>query len=102
MNLQLPLYAIATQSTNKGRCEVAYFNLGKTLEKKFDSVGRTDELHLDSAHACAAAVIKKIQAGHFWPPNEAVLEAHDDFAGFFPDGIDRSVDSDAFKNYQFA
>ena len=42
VNLQLPLYAIATQSKNKGRSEVAYFNLGKTLEKKFDSaLGRT-------------------------------------------------------------
>jgi ATP-dependent helicase/nuclease subunit B len=103
VNLQLPLYALATQSTTKGSSKVAYFNLGKTLEKS--SIQRweeLDELHLDSAHACAAAVIKKIQAGQFWPPNEAVLEAHDDFAGFFPDGIDKSVDSNAFKNYQFA
>ena len=46
-------------------------------------------------------VIEKIKAGIFWPPNQDVHEAYDDFAACFPDGIENSVDADAFMGYQF-
>ncbi|HBM85947.1 MAG TPA: hypothetical protein DD423_04045, partial [Opitutae bacterium] len=56
---------------------------------------------LDSARACAAAVIKQMKAGIFWPPNPNVRETYDDFAALFPDGIENSVNPEAFKNYAF-
>jgi hypothetical protein len=47
-------------------------------------------------------VIEKIKDGIFWPPNQDIHEAYDDFAALFPDGIENSVDADAFKHYRFS
>lgn len=101
-DLQLPLYVLAKRDSAAERPAVAYFNLTQTLDKS--GIERWEgftESHLDSAHACAKAVIEQIKAGIFWPPNQDIHNAYDDFAELFPDGIDNSVDRDAFKQYQF-
>ena len=101
-DLQLPLYVLAKREAGSERPSIAYFNLSQTLEKSGTErwEGFTDS-HLDSARACAAAVIEQIKAGIFWPPSQDIHEAYDDFAALFPDGIENSVDPEAFKHYQF-
>ena len=101
-DLQLPLYVLAKREAGSERPSIAYFNLSQTLEKSGIErwEGFTDS-HLDSARACAAAVIEQIKAGIFWPPSQDIHEAYDDFAALFPDGIENSVDPEAFKQYQF-
>jgi ATP-dependent helicase/nuclease subunit B len=101
-DLQLPLYVLSQREPGAERPGVAYFNLAKTLDKT--GVARWDdftESHLDSARACAGAIIAKIKAGVFWPPNNDIRAEYDDFAPLFPDGIENSVDAEAFKNYCF-
>jgi hypothetical protein len=103
INLQLPLYTLAMRSTGKANIRVAYFNLAKTLDKsEFARWHDLTEAHLDSAYACAAAVIRRIQAGQFWPPSNDIPEAFDNFAAYFPDGIEKTVQPGAFENYTFA
>ena len=101
-DLQLPLYMLAKQESGTERPSIAYFNLGQTLEKSGIErwEGFTDS-HLDSARACASAVMEQIKAGIFWPPSQDIHESYDDFAALFPDGIENSVNADAFKQYQF-
>ena len=102
IDLQLPLYLLSQSQSGKERPSVAYFNLAKTLDKselaKWEGFTQS---HLDSARACAEAVIRQIKAGIFWPPNPAVREDYDDFAPLFPDGIENSVNPEAFKSYVF-
>ncbi len=100
-DLQLPLYVLATRESGGARPTVAYFNLPKTLDKS--GIERWDdftESHLESARNCAAALLRQIKAGRFWPPNEK--PQYDDFAPIFPDGIENSVDAQAFEKYRFA
>ena len=102
IDLQLPLYALSQKEHHSERPSVCYFNLGNTLEKS--SILRWEdftESHLDSAYHCAEAVIQQIKDGIFWPPNPDVREQYDDFAALFPDGIENTVDAEAFKNYKF-
>jgi len=101
-DLQLPLYLLSKKESGKERPSAAYINLAKTVDKS--GIARWEDLtdsHLTSAEACAGAIIKKIKAGEFWPPNPNIRAEYDDFAPLFPDGIENSVDVDAFKNYQF-
>ncbi|HKK17309.1 MAG TPA: PD-(D/E)XK nuclease family protein, partial [Opitutales bacterium] len=101
-DLQLPLYLLAQSQHAGTRPGIAYFNLAKTLEKS--EIARWEEFsqsHLDSARNCAGAVIRKIKSGAFWPPNPDVREDYDDFAPLFPDGIENSVEAEAFANYKF-
>lgn len=103
IDLQLPLYVLSQQPNSDLRPSVAYFNLAKTVDKS--GLSRWDDFtqsHLDSARACAEAIIGQIKAGIFWPPNPDVREDYDDFAPLFPDGIEKSVDKSAFEAYKFA
>jgi len=101
-DLQLPLYALAKQADPDSLPTVAYFNCANTLEKSSIQIWDDfSQAQLDSAKACAAAIIEQIRQGIFWPPNPDVREEYDDFATFFPDGIEQSVDAEAFMNYQF-
>ncbi len=102
VDLQLPLYVLSQQQGEQIRPSVAYFNLAKTLDKS--GLTRWEDFtqsHLDSALACAEAIIGQIKAGVFWPPNPDVREDYDDFAPLFPDGIEKSVNKEAFEAYQF-
>lgn len=102
IDLQLPLYLLAKNSDSAERPSIAYFNLSQTLDKS--GIERWDgftQSHLDSAVACANAVIDQIRAGIFWPPNQDIHEAYDDFVDLFPDGIENSVNAKAFEQYQF-
>lgn len=99
-DLQLPLYALSQMRDGQARPNLAYINLAKTQDKS--EIARwTDfsQSHIDSALACAEAVIGQIKAGIFWPPNPDVHEAYDDFAPLFPDGIENGVNGQAFQNY---
>ena len=101
-DLQLPLYLLSRKQEQAERPSVAYFNLAKTLDKS--SIERWDdftESHLDSALACAEAIIDQIRKGIFWPPNNEIRESYDDFAAYFPDGIEKSVNKGAFEQYRF-
>lgn len=101
-DLQLPLYIYSELAADAELPKVAYFNLAKTLEKS--SIAHWDDFsraHLESAIACTQAIITRIQEGVFWPPNPEVHEAYDDFAPYFPDGIDKSVQVEAFAQYHF-
>lgn len=102
IDLQLPLYIHSQMNAGVTRPNAAYFNLAKTLEKS--ELARWEgftQSHIDSALACAEAVIEQIKAGIFWPPNPDVREDYDDFAPLFPDGIENSVNPEAFKSYVF-
>lgn len=102
IDLQLPLYVHSQQKPGEGRAGVAYFNLAKTLEKsEIAPWADFTQSHIDSALACAQAVIVQIKEGIFWPPNPEVREDYDDFAPLFPDGIENSVQAKAFQHYQF-
>ena len=101
-NLQLPLYRLAKDSNHEKDIAIAYFNLGQTTEKS--GIARWETFTLDlqnSAKACAAAVLRQIRSGIFWPPSQTVYEPYDDFIKLFPDGIENSVEAEAFANYQF-
>jgi ATP-dependent helicase/nuclease subunit B len=101
-DLQLPLYIQSQAKPGEPLPKVAYFNLAKTLEKS--AIARWHDFtpsHLDSAINCAQAIIDRIQTGIFWPPNNELREEYDDFAPYFPDGIEKSVDKIAFANYRF-
>jgi ATP-dependent helicase/nuclease subunit B len=102
-DLQLPLYALSQMRDGQARPGLAYINLAKTQEKS--EIARWEDFsqsHIDSALACAEAVIGQIKAGIFWPPNPDVREAYDDFAPLFPDGIENAVDPETFRAYPFA
>jgi ATP-dependent helicase/nuclease subunit B len=101
-DLQLPLYMLAERASGRERPSLGYFNLAQTDEKS--GIERWDDFtdsHLDSARACAAAILKQIKAGIFWPPNPDVRETYDEFAALFPDGIENSVNPEAFSHYAF-
>ncbi|MEM7791840.1 MAG: PD-(D/E)XK nuclease family protein [Verrucomicrobiota bacterium] len=101
-DLQLPLYVMAKAEEYDERPSVAYFNLAKTLDKSGIERWETfSQSHLDSARACAAAVIAKIRSGVFWPPNLDIPSNYDDYAHLFPDGIEKSVLPEAFARYEF-
>ncbi|WPJ96039.1 PD-(D/E)XK nuclease family protein [Coraliomargarita algicola] len=102
IDLQLPLYVYSQLEAGKERPRVAYINLAKTLEKSEIAPWEDfTQSHVDSAIACAEALIRQIKAGVFWPPNPDLREDYDDFAPLFPDGIENSVKAEAFQNYQF-
>lgn len=102
INLQLPLYWLAKKTSGEKNIKTAYFNIGQTLEKSGISHWETftEELS-DSAKICATTVIKQIKSGVFWPPNLTLYEAYDEFVHLFPEGVENSIDADAFANYQF-
>lgn len=105
-DLQLPLYAHAqmlNQTAEQIRPSLAYINLAKTQEKS--EITRWEDFsqsHIESALACAEAVIQQMKAGIFWPPNPDIREDYDDFAACFPDGIENAVDPETFQSYRFA
>lgn len=101
-DLQLPLYGLARDPNQETDISLAYFNLGQTVDKS--GIARWEPFYrnlYDSAQACAAAILRQIRSGIFWPPNQAVYGPYDDFIKLFPDGIEHSVDAKAFTNYQF-
>ena len=101
-DLQLPLYLLSQETSGSQRPKLAYFNLARTLEKS--GMAPWDDFtqsHLESAQACTRAIIRQIKAGIFWPPNTSIRENYDDFASLFPDGIDHSVEAEAFSHYSF-
>lgn len=101
-DLQLPLYRIAKDPNHGKDTSLAYFNLGQTIDKSGIARWETFSPDMnDSARACAAAILRQIKAGIFWPPNQDIYEPYDDFIGLFPDGIENSVDADVFANYRF-
>lgn len=101
-DLQLPLYKLTKDTNSKKAISLAYFNIGQTIDKsgvvRWESY--TQDLH-DSAKACAEGILRQIKNGIFWPPNQNVYEAYDEFKQLFPDGIENSVEKDAFMNYSF-
>jgi len=100
IDLQLPLYVLATREAGEARPGLAYVNLPKTLEHSgFARWEDFSESHLDGARACAAALVRQIKAGAFWPPLER--PKYDDFAPLFPDGLENSVDAEKFAHYRF-
>lgn len=102
-DLQLPLYALAQSQAGNPRPALAYVNLAKTQDKsQFARWADFSQSHIDSALACAEALIGQIKAGIFWPPNADVREDYDDFAPVFPDGIEKGVRPEAFQKYSFA
>lgn len=101
-DLQLPLYRFAKNPGYEKDIALAYFNLGQTIDKS--GIVRWENFSqdlYDSSKTCAAAILKKIKAGVFWPPNQNLRESYDDFRELFPDGIENSVDAEAFANYLF-
>ena len=101
-DLQLPLYRLAKEAKNEEALSLAYFNVGQTIDKsgivRWDNFSQEQQ---SSANACAAAILRQIKKGIFWPPNQNYNEAYDEFRQIFPDGIERSVEADAFANYKF-
>jgi ATP-dependent helicase/nuclease subunit B len=83
-NLQIALYSAALGDVD----EIGYFALGATEAdvklSLWDGFGQEDR---DSAMACAAWVVKEVQAGAFWPPAEGVK--YDDYEAL---ALGRSLD----------
>lgn len=82
LDLQLPLYHLMLQAEYPGSCSLGFFNLcraaGDTGLLLWDDF--SDEL-LESALACAGAILDGIKARRFWPPNQV---RHDEFSRLFP------------------
>lgn len=101
-DLQLPLYMSAQTEVYSSRPRLAYFNLAKTSNHSgIERWSDFTDSHLESALDCAQAVIDQIHRGIFWPPNNTMREEYDEFAAYFPDGIEQSVDADEFRQYTF-
>ncbi len=100
-NLQLPLYVEALRREGEP-ARAAYFNLPKSREKAgLEDFAELTSALLESAVACAAAVVREVRAGHFWPPNLDLREDYDDFAPLFPDGIGAAVEAEDFAAFTF-
>ena len=101
-DLQLPLYRLAKDPNYEKDISLAYFNLGQTVDKSGPARWEAFSMDLhNSAKACAAAILRQIKAGIFWPPNQNLYEPYDDFVTLFPNGIENSVDVEAFNYYKF-
>jgi ATP-dependent helicase/nuclease subunit B len=93
-DLQLPLYRRAVSMLTAGApLECGYFNLPKASSevsiRGWEEFTRELE---DAAWRCAEGVAAAIQAGEFWPPNEAIRPERDDFAALFHHGVAESVE----------
>ena len=101
-DLQLPLYNFAKNPNCEKPISLAYFNLAQTIDKS--GIVRWENFSQrlnDSAISCTTSILRQIKNGVFWPPNQNYNETYDDFRQIFPDGIEHSVDAEAFANYQF-
>ena len=101
-DLQLPLYAAYWREKTGQIPRVGYINLPKSGEGAevafWEGFGETE---IESALACAKALIGQIRAGVFWPPNPHLRETFDDYAPLFPDGFAQSVDHALLEAYPF-
>lgn len=81
-DLQLPLYAAALRHKfDEPVSQVAYACLTKTLfDVQILEWPEFDQAWEDAALACAAEAVRRIRAGHFWPPNP---KARGDFDHLF-------------------
>lgn len=101
-DLQLPLYNFAKDPNNEKGVSLAYFNIGQTVEKSgIVRWENFDQELYDSAKSCTTAILRRIRSGVFWPPSQNYNENYDEFRLVFPDGIENSVDAEAFANYPF-
>lgn len=104
-NLQLPLYALAFTTENKSTVlpRLSYYSIPKSAEKtQLANWSDFEQSTLDSAKNCAEAILKNIEEGKFWPPNEHIDPILDSFAHLFPDGIHKTVDARAFDPFIYS
>jgi ATP-dependent helicase/nuclease subunit B len=92
VDLQLPLYAAAMRGHALGPVQQAgYGCLPKgVMETGIRMWEGFDESWEAAALACAAEVVRRIQAGVFWPPNEGKVKSQD-FDPLFLEGVMRGV-----------
>ena len=103
-DLQLPLYALAhmSESQSADLPRLSYYSIPKSAEKtELANWVDFDQSILNSAKDCALAVLKNIEAGEFWPPNEHIDPMYDPFAQLFPDGIQKTVDARLFNPFTY-
>ena len=103
-DLQLPLYALAQMSESQSADlpRLSYYSIPKSAEKtELANWVDFDQSILNSAKDCALAVLKNIEAGEFWPPNEHIDPMYDPFAQLFPDGIQKTVDARLFNPFTY-
>lgn len=68
-NLQLPLYAAAMRARGLGIPEVGYFCLPKSVQHTgIQMWSDFDEWWVDRALEMAGEIVRRIEAGMFWPP----------------------------------
>ena len=93
IDLQLPLYCLATASRFPGEAiRTGYVTLGRAKsEIGIDLWDALDEETLDSARRCAAGVIGAIRDRIFWPP-AARTRYTDPFEALFFGDVESSVD----------
>lgn len=93
-DLQLPLYRRAVVTLVSGApLDCGYFNLPKASSEV--SIRRWEDFTRElenAAWGCAEGIAVAIQAGEFWPPNEAIRPEWDDFASLFHQGVAKSVE----------
>lgn len=89
LNLQLPLYAAAMAARGVSDVQVAYFNLPKSVQDTA-IIAWPDFNHawVDAALQCAGEIVRRIQAGVFWPP---VRVPFDDYSELFLGDVASSV-----------
>lgn len=103
-DLQLPLYALAqmTETASDELPKISYYSIPKSADKtQLANWADFDQSILDSAKNCALAVLKNIEEGKFWPPNEHINPQLDPFAHLFPDGIQKTVDARVFDPFTY-
>lgn len=80
VDLQLPLYRVLAQTMGvNGGVELGYFNLPRKVKGTRFVPAEWDAGDLDGAMAVRDGVIRKLRAGHFWPPGEPTD---------YPDGLE--------------
>ncbi len=93
LDLQLPLYVWAAQQIWKDapRIEVGYAHLPAAVtDTEYQVWTELDAATVDAAVACAEEIIRRMQAGIFWPPVERRYE--DDFSEILLQDAASSVD----------
>lgn len=99
-DLQLPLYTAAVRRQYGSRPLPAYVNLPQSQDAAgFAWWPDCDDSLTSAAEACAEAIITRIKAGVFWPPNPRAATPYDSFSPFFPEGIEESVEADCLLAY---
>jgi len=103
-DLQLPLYVHAYRATHpkeRGAIETAYFALPNAVaQTNLLPWKDMDEASVQGAVDCAAGIVRRIQAGVFWPPGVEAYRDDETFHALLFNNVERFLDPAAVAGFQ--